>query len=105
MKLPKFSGKLKRPKPLIVRRVVGESMSPALRPGDVIWATGIFRSLRLGEIVVVRHDGLEKIKRIADVHNNRVFLVGDNPAQSTDSRSFGWLDAQVVIAKVVWTRA
>ncbi len=81
-------------------------MSPALWPGDVIWATGLFRSLRPGEVVVARHGGLEKIKRITDVHNDRVFLTGDNPAQSTDSRSFGWLNTQAVIAKVVvvWPR-
>lgn len=62
------------------------------------------RKSRRGDIVVARHDGLEKIKRISDVRPGAVFLTGDNTLHSTDSRDFGWLDSQAVIAKVVWPR-
>lgn len=34
-----------------------------------------------------------------------VYVVGDNAQASTDSRSFGWLQPDEVIAKVIWPRA
>ena len=87
-----------------MRRVSGESMSPALRAGDIIIAYATRRRLRLGDIVIVQHNGLEKIKRLQGMKNAQVFLIGDNPAHSTDSRSFGWLDQEAVIGKVIWPR-
>ena len=87
-----------------MRRVAGESMLPALRPGGIVLAHAFFRTLRAGDVVIARHDGLEKIKRIRRIEPPRVFLVGDNPGRSTDSRQFGWLDERAVIGKVVWPR-
>jgi phage repressor protein C with HTH and peptisase S24 domain len=78
-------------------------MLPTLVPGKVIIA---IRSNKLsqGNIVVLRHNGLEKIKRISKLESGRVFLLGDNPAQSTDSRSFGWLNISAVKGKIIWPR-
>ena len=101
-KLPKSSGKLKRPKPLL-RRVVGDSMRPAFRPGQlVVVAPG--RQLHVGDVVMIRHEGLEKIKRIARLQEARVYVLGDNPAASTDSRNFGWVGLESVVGKVVWPK-
>jgi type IV secretory pathway protease TraF len=61
-----------------------------------------FRQIKPGQVVIVRHDGLEKIKRVQAVRDGRIFIVGDNPAVSTDSRSFGWLPTSTVRATVVW---
>jgi len=83
--------------------VVGTSMLPALRPGYVIVGAS-FRRLRPGELVVIHHDGLEKVKRIQQMRFTEVFVTGDNPAESTDSRSFGWLPVDAVVAKVIWPR-
>lgn len=105
MKLPKSSGKPRKRKLLIVRRVVGKSMLPTLRPESIVVATGAFWAIKPDRIVVVRHDGLDKIKRIQKVSGARVFVVGDNTRQSLDSRSFGWLPMSAVVAKVVWPRA
>ena len=89
-----------------VRRIVGESMSPTLVPGDIVLLWTFLPRYKIGDIVMVRHNGLEKIKRIHDVdkQNARVYLLGDNPAHSTDSRAFGWLDVRSVVGKVWWPR-
>jgi len=85
----------------LLRRVMGDSMVPTLVPGTVVLGVRP-RRLKVGDIVVIYHEGLDKIKRVKEVQYNKVFLVGDNPNASTDSRDFGWLHAESVIAKVVW---
>lgn len=78
-------------------------MVPALMPGQLI--VGRYtRELRPGDIVIVSHDGLEKIKRIEKQQGDLIYLLGDNPLASTDSRDFGWVQAKHIIAKVVWPK-
>ncbi|HEX8762172.1 MAG TPA: S26 family signal peptidase [Candidatus Saccharimonadales bacterium] len=89
---------------LLLRQVSGDSMLPALRPGFPVIATGHYKTLVVGDVVIIHHGGLEKIKRIVDIRKDRLFVRGDNQAHSTDSRSFGWLHASVVVAKVLWPR-
>jgi type IV secretory pathway protease TraF len=47
---------------------------------------------------------LEKIKRIERQQGDLIYLLGDNPGASTDSRDFGWLPAKTIVAKVVWPK-
>ncbi len=63
-----------------------------------------FLRIHPGDVVVVHHDGLEKVKRIERLQGGRVFLVGDNLHGSTDSRSFGWLSQKAVVARIIWPR-
>ncbi|HSX29437.1 MAG TPA: S26 family signal peptidase [Candidatus Saccharimonadales bacterium] len=100
MKLPAFLRRLKKLRLFSIRRVVGASMVPTLRPGAIIVAVPPHR-LRHGDIVIVVHEGLEKIKRVADIQDDSVFVVGDNPTASTDSRQFGWLPLEAVVAKAI----
>ena len=79
-------------------------MLPKFRDGQVVVASGWFRNLRPHDVVIIRHDGKEKIKRVHQVRDNKLFVVGDNGPQSTDSRHFGWLDASCVLGKVLWPR-
>ena len=105
MKSLQFFGKPKKRKTLLFRQVVGSSMSPTLRAGQIVVATGRFGYVHPGDIVIVAHHGLEKIKRVVDVDPNKgVYVLGDNMANSTDSRSFGWLDHDEIIAKVIFPR-
>lgn len=89
------------PKVLFLRRVVGTSMAPMLKPGQLILATALRRRLRPGQVVVLRKNNRELIKRIERIEFDKVFVIGDNPDASTDSRQFGWLDMSTVVARVI----
>lgn len=103
MKLPKSLQRLKNRRLIVLRRVTGNSMLPVLVPGRVV--LGIWpQRVRVDDVVIVRHDGIDKIKRVADLRRSELFLTGDNSLQSTDSRDFGWLERSVVVAKVVWPK-
>lgn len=110
MRSRRFFGKLKKPDlPLgalkfVFRRVVGDSMTPTLKPGKVVLASGLFGRLKAGDVVIIAHDGLEKVKRVEAVVGDQLFVLGDNARASTDSRSFGWLPLTRVQAKVVWPK-
>jgi phage repressor protein C with HTH and peptisase S24 domain len=95
--------KQKRPI-LLIRRVHGESMQPSLKPGQIVLASGLFRQLSPQQVVIIRHQGLEKIKRIERLRQGHVFVVGDNPRASRDSHQFGWLPLDTVVARVFWPR-
>lgn len=104
MKSPKYSGRPKKPKLIFIRRVAGKSMLPTLRPGRIVLVTGIYRRLRKDDVVVIYHQGLEKVKRIQAIRQGRLYVTGDNRYYSTDSASFGWLDIHLVQGKVIWPR-
>jgi nickel-type superoxide dismutase maturation protease len=89
-------------------RVDGDSMSPALAPGDQILVDlGAYRRTRPrpGDVVLARHPyrrDVRLVKRVAGVAaDGRCELAGDNPAASTDSRGFGALPAEMVLGRVV----
>lgn len=104
MKLPPFLQRLKKPK-IFIRRITGDSMLPLFKPAHIAVALPQEKSAyREGDVVVVNHGGLEKVKRIKEIKDGRVFVVGDNQTRSTDSRSFGWLHFSAVKGKVVWPR-
>jgi len=89
--------------------VTGESMTPALEPGDylVVDRDAFLRARpRAGEVVVARdpaNPGRLLVKRVAKVDGQgRAWLLGDNRAASTDSRSFGWVGPEAVVGRAVW---
>src|SRR4029077_16839445 len=77
-------------------RVDGPSMLPTLRPGDLL----AVRPLRpdephAGQLVVVRRGDIEIVKRVSATVDgdalgaDEIWLAGDNPDASTDSRTMG----------------
>lgn len=120
MKLPRFFGKLRKlksllssikgkrlwgsRKPLLLRQIVGKSMLPKFEDGRVVVASGWFGTLKSDDVVIIKHDGREKIKRIHKIDDDRLYVIGDNAPASTDSRDFGWLPCEIVQAKVLWPR-
>ena len=85
-----------------MRTVRGHSMVPVLPPGTRIWASRWYRKLSPGDVVVIMHEGKEKIKRIAEIKDDELYVVGDHPESSTDSRHYGWLPIASVIGRVIW---
>ena len=82
-------------------------MLPTLRPGDEILFNPYAYQLRSpepGELVVAHHPKkkLQLIKRVAEVlDNGDCWLLGDNSAESTDSREFGAVPRQLLIGHVI----
>ncbi len=82
-------------------------MFPLLRPGDEILINPrAFRRVlpSPGDIVVAQHPyrtDIRLVKRVAAVLENGYFLLeGDNPSESTDSRSFGPLPSECILGRV-----
>lgn len=90
-------------KMFMIRRIVGGSMLPHLTPGKIVFGWRQ-KHLKIGDVVILFHDGLEKIKRIDRIDGERLYVLGDNPEASTDSRQFGLVDREQVLARVVWPR-
>lgn len=77
-------------------------MVPTLKPDRII----IARKIRyaVGDVVIASINGQEHIKRIQSIDpvSQKVRLVGDNSADSHDSRQYGMVPAQSIVAVVVW---
>lgn len=86
----------------VVRRVVGDSMLPEYRPGTIVVGVSWLRP-KVGRVVVARHGGREIIKRVARIENEGIFVLGDNPSRSTDSRSYGYLPPRTIKSVIIWS--
>ena len=81
-------------------------MQPTLEPGDRVLVRRLGRkpSPRLGSVVVTWHPQRSKlrlIKRLSRVDSNGLWLLGDNPSESTDSRQIGAVPTNLLIGEVV----
>jgi hypothetical protein len=79
-------------------------MAPKYPHGKLILAWR-FGKPKKGDVVIVRHHRLELIKRIDKMENDKVFLLGDNLEESTDSRHYGWLPLSSILGVVIGGRA
>jgi signal peptidase I len=88
--------------------VEGYSMMPTYRPGERLTALRRWRSVRVGDVVVVR-DPRERsrwlLKRCVAKSGSKLDLRGDNPAGSTDSRDFGLVASRDVAYVVVASKS
>ena len=91
---------------VFMRRVVGKSMAPRLSSGKIVMATPLLRKLKPGQVVILEHNGKEKIKRIEriDPEKGQLYVIGDNLSASSDSRHFGWITQKAVRGRVFWPR-
>lgn len=87
---------------IFIRRIVGVSMEPLLRPGQLVVCSSLTKA-SVGTIVVFEHEGRQKIKSLQSIHLQSLYVVGLNEDnQSTDSRQFGYIPAASVKGIVVW---
>jgi len=90
--------------PLRRALVVGPSMAPRLRHGDqvLVWMRPP-RRLRAGMVVVLELPSAPlSVKRVTRVHpDGAVWVQGDNPFGSTDSRQLGAVEAACVRGRVL----
>ena len=80
-------------------------MHPTLCTGDIVLVTvGAYRRRKpcVGEIIVAHHPYEERmlIKRISAIGTAGVYLQGDNPQASTDSRAFGCIPLTAIVGPV-----
>ena len=96
--------------------ICGNSMNPTYKDDEIVWATRIFRrkNLKKGDVVVVHfktvEDGqhrtvIKRITQVSDLYKERkIYIEGDNPKESYDSRMYGFIPASLVIAKILKPR-
>lgn len=88
--------------PIILRRVSGKSMEPRIKKGRIVVGLCWFFKLKPGDIIIFRHKGIDKIKRVRSISGSSLLVLGDNPEFSTDSRQFGDIPMGSVVAKVIF---
>lgn len=85
-------------------QVSGDSMRPALNDDDVV-VVAPTSMISVGDIVLADHpfkSSVTLLKRVAAVDAaGRFDLRGDNPSESSDSRSFGSVTIEDIHGKVV----
>lgn len=70
-------------------------MAPAFPHGKLVVALRA-RKPRVGDVVIAKHHNIELIKRVDKIDGDQIYLLGDNPEESTDSRHYGWLPLSAV---------
>lgn len=85
--------------------VSGVSMQPHLYAGDCVLVRRGQRA-RVGDVLLVRRPDrpeLVVVKRVREVlADGRLWLAGDNPRASDDSRIFGPVTLGAVQGRVIW---
>lgn len=78
-------------------------MTPSLRSGSLVLFTSL-KNPREGDIVVAMLAGVEVVKRVASIKNDKLYLTGDNAQSSVDSREYGPVNRGAISGVVIWSR-
>ncbi len=89
--------------PFGLAEVTGPSMVPTLRHGDRLLVR-YGAVVRAGDVVVLRHplqQNLLIVKRAVERRDSGWWVLGDNPFAESDSRVFGTVPDELVLARVL----
>ena len=80
-------------------------MSPNFKEGDKVFYRKYLinkTNLKVGQVVIFRHPIQDRIqiKRIKQIKENCIEVIGDNSKYSTDSKSFGFVQNEKIIGIV-----
>lgn len=92
--------------------VVGNSMYPTYKDGEIIFSTRLFNRhhLKRGDVVTFNSYNVSGerrivIKRVAIVDEKKgVYCLGDNPSVSYDSRFYGYVPFENIVTKIIRPR-
>jgi len=79
-------------------------MEPYVKEGErVLTLRYMFSKPKVGEVIIFHHSTPPHvfIKRISWIEKNKVWVVGDNKKESVDSRTFGFINRENIIGKVI----
>ena len=87
--------------------VSGESMAPKFSGGDKLFVCRFIYKLvrpKVGDFVVLGDPRGERLilKKIDAIHGSEYFVIGENAAGSTDSRTFGAVGKEKILGKVLF---
>ncbi len=77
-------------------------MEPTLHEGQLVVAR--HKRPAVGDVVIALQDKREVVKRISRCTDDWVYLLGDNPDYSTDSRTQGSVRQEDVLGVLIWPR-
>lgn len=88
-------------------KVKGWSMFPQLSEGDTVLVNPYaykHKCPQAGDLILIKHpyiSGVTMIKRVERVESRgRLYVRGDNPKESTDSRAFGLILPDAVLGQI-----
>lgn len=82
-------------------RISGHSMMPVLKPNDKIVISSLpyfFSQPKVGDVILLRYNGKILVKRIAEISNAKLLVVGDN---KKDSLKTNPIERNDILGKVI----
>lgn len=82
---------------MIIRRVLGDSMLPTLKEGQIVIAKN--KKYKIGDVVIARLEGREVIKRVQSL-SPKLILKGDNK----NSAVYDDVSESDIVGTVLWPK-